>query len=315
MNKSSDIMRLRFLLYIAMLAAGLLLVTYLYDLILLLFLNDKLYGNEIFASAIAIFLLTLPAITYNWWLKNNDTLEQSEHTQAQIRKIDEQQKTALFSNALQLLFRKDDPIARAVGLKELIRLKPHNGEDHDMSGRIDLITASGLNLENSPLQKADLQGANLEEANLKGANLLEANLKGANLLGAILEEAILPEADLQGADLRIANLQKATLVGANLEGVNLYEAVLHGARLQRANLQGANLTGAKLQGANLLGANLQRANLLGADLQGVSLYGVKCLTPDMLRKTINWRKAHLDTSLRQQTEEADRADEESGEDD
>ena len=100
------------------------------------------------------------------------------------------------------------------------------------------------------------------------------------------------------------DLSGAPLNGANLQGANLLDANLKGADMQEANLEGANL-----QEADLKGANLE-----GADLQGANLEKVKNLDPGMLRKAKNWREAKLDTTLRQRTEEADKAGEEAGED-
>jgi hypothetical protein len=69
------------------------------------------------------------------------------------------------------------------------------------------------------LNNTDLQGANLQGAYLQGATLFSANLQEANLLGANLQEANLFDANLQGANLIDANLQ-----GANLQRANLQEA-------------------------------------------------------------------------------------------
>ena len=96
--------------------------------------------------------------------------------------------------------------------------------------------------------------------------------------------------------------------------IDLAGASLNGADLQGANLPDADLKGTDLKDADLEGANLERANLEEADLKGANLEGVKNLDPGMLRKAKNWREAKLDTTLRQQAEEADRAGEEQGED-
>ena len=259
----------RFVLYIAALCVGYFLLQSFHEKKWLTFLVfAELENNDVFNSAIAIFLLTFPVVTFNWLLKNKDTLSQSRQTR-------EQQNEGLFTNALQLVFKENDKQANSVGLKELVRLRQNRLID---PVRVDLVTTAELDLKGVSLNAADLQ-----EANLPGAKLQKASLSGANLQGANL-----PEADLQEVKLQEASLQRAIL--------------------QRANLQGANLQGANLRGASLEEADLLRAKLRGTCLQGANLEGVKNLDPAMLRKANNWREAILDTDLRQQAEKADRAD-------
>ena len=140
----------------------------------------------------------------------------------------------------------------------------------------------GANLQRASLREADLQRASLREADLQGADITQADLQGARLIGADLQGALLSGADLQRASLHEADLRGANLTGANLQGASLEKANLQGASLYGANLQRASLREADLQGANLTGADLQRALLAGADLQEASL--------DMANL---WR-AHLD---------------------
>ena len=141
------------------------------------------------------------------------------------------------------------------------------------------------------LQESYLSGASLEGARLEYANLREAYLQGAKLMSASLQGAILPMARLQGADLNVTNLQgtdlyQTYLQGAdlnvtNLQGAGLYQTHLQGAKLMLASLQGATLQEAHLQGASLSEAYLQGANLIlaslqGADLEEAHLQGVRC---------------------------------------
>ena len=312
-NKLMDMVPSRLVLYIGTLCVGYFLLQSFHEKTWLTFLVfAELEKNDVFNSAIAIFLLTFPVVTFNWLLKNRDTLSQS-------RQMRDQRNEGLFANALQLLFKENDKQANAAGLKELMRLRQSRFID---PVHIDLITATELNLKGILLSAADLQEANLPEANLQKANLSRANLYGANLPEADMQEVNLLEANLQRVILQGTNLQGANLKGANLQGANLEEADLQGANLhgadlegtnlleanlQGANLQGANLQGANLEGVNLQGANLEGVNLQGADLQEANLEGVKNPDPGMLRKAKNWREAILDTDLRQQAEEAGRA--------
>ncbi len=104
----------------------------------------------------------------------------------------------------------------------------------------------------------------LRESNLRDADLNGIELWGADLWKVNLREARLWQAKLGGASLGRANLSEASLWQADLEGAYLWKANLEGANLTEANLEQANL-----EGSNLKGANLQQTNLINADLRKV----------------------------------------------
>lgn len=104
----------------------------------------------------------------------------------------------------------------------------------------------------------------LRESNLRAADLNGIELWGADLWKVNLREAQLWQAKLVGAFLGRANLSDASLWKADLEGAYLWKANLEGANLSEANLEQANL-----EGSNLKGANLQQTNLINADLRNV----------------------------------------------
>lgn len=104
----------------------------------------------------------------------------------------------------------------------------------------------------------------LRESNLRDADLNGIELWGADLWKVNLREAQLWQAKLAGASLGRANLSEASLWKADLEGAYLWKANLEGANLTEANLEQANL-----EGSNLKGANLQQTNLINADLRKV----------------------------------------------
>jgi hypothetical protein len=104
----------------------------------------------------------------------------------------------------------------------------------------------------------------LRESNLRAADLNGIELWGADLWKVNLREAQLWQAKLAGASLGRANLSEASLWKADLEGAYLWKANLEGANLTEANLELANL-----EGSNLKGANLQQTNLINADLRKV----------------------------------------------
>lgn len=148
--------------------------------------------------------------------------------------------------------------------------------------KLDLRRANmqGANLKDADLSASDLEsvqlsGAILYNAKLRSCNLLEANLSGANLNRALFCKANLRSANLSGATLLAANFTDANLYKANLQLANLKVANFCGAKLFLANLQGAKIDKAKLQGTGLIGANLQQASLNGADLNGANLNAAK----------------------------------------
>jgi hypothetical protein len=76
----------------------------------------------------------------------------------------------------------------------------------------------------SPAKPLDLRDTDLRKANLEGAQLLAANLEGARLKAGTLDNAQLQRANLTGA-----RLQDSSLKGTQLQGANLREAKLLGA--------------------------------------------------------------------------------------
>ncbi len=168
------------------------------------------------------------------------------------------------SQALIVVFKEAFPLARSQN-----------------KGSPQSLDATGIQLDNAYMSKADLRQvwtpraslrkvdlskADLNEANLSGADLNEANLRKAELDGTNLNKANLDEANLSGAKLNKANLSKANLNKANLNGANLAEADLIGAELIAASLVGVDLSWSDLSGANLSEAELIEVNLSGADL-------------------------------------------------
>jgi uncharacterized protein YjbI with pentapeptide repeats len=126
-------------------------------------------------------------------------------------------------------------------------------------------------LMEADLSKADLNGADLREAKLMEADLRETTLSGADLREADLREADLREADLRRANLSKANLSKASLIRADLREADLREADFSYSALDEADLREADLRRATLSSVVLCGANLSKANLIRADLRGAFL--------------------------------------------
>jgi uncharacterized protein YjbI with pentapeptide repeats len=172
------------------------------------------------------------------------------------------------------------------------------------------LDATGIQLDNAFLARADLKEgwmpqASLSKANLWGADLREANLRRANLLGVDLCGA-----NLRGADLQEANLRGAVFFGADLRDTDfaeadMREARLFGAKLGRNNFWKANLSradlqigeiakdveemfikgeigGVNLREANLAWATLSATKLNGADLSGACLSGAELIRADLV---------------------------------
>ncbi|MFI1914266.1 pentapeptide repeat-containing protein [Nocardia sp. NPDC020380] len=120
-------------------------------------------------------------------------------------------------------------------------------------GRRDTKGTEQIDLSNTCLVKADLNGANLRGARLEHADLTQAQLEGADLVGttmgrAVLTSADLANADLTGSKLEDASLQFATLPNAALNGADLSGVDLRLARLAEARLDGADFSNADARG-------------------------------------------------------------------
>ncbi|MFJ4656662.1 pentapeptide repeat-containing protein [Nocardia sp. NPDC088792] len=101
-------------------------------------------------------------------------------------------------------------------------------------GRRDTKGAEQIDLSNTCLVKADLNGANLRGAKLNRADLTTADLANADLTGskladASLQTAALLNARLTGADVSGADLRHASLAAAGLEGADFSNADARGA--------------------------------------------------------------------------------------
>ncbi len=167
----------------------------------------------------------------------------------------------------------------------------------DPQGAMQSLDASGIQIDNAFLVKADLKRVWMQQALLRNALLTGADLSGAflmgtnfiraNLIGANLSGTNLCWADLSGVNLNEGNLSGADLSGAKFIGTNLTKADLSRATLITTDLSGASLSGASLSGATLMGANFTRADLSGVDFSGAILIGallfsVRGLTKDQL---------------------------------
>ena len=189
------------------------------------------------------------------------------------------------SQALIVVFKEAFPLARDRLLEEQkAQFKPQS------------LDATGIQLDNAFLWKADLRQAwmpqaFLQKADLGEAKLCEAKLREAKLDGADLRKVNLSEADLRKADLRKATLVETNLLEANLREANLSEAQFVAADLRHADLSFAQLFSAQftmgtyLSGANLRHAGLEYANLFMGKLSGADLSGAKLHGAD-LRETI-----------------------------
>jgi Pentapeptide repeats (8 copies) len=145
------------------------------------------------------------------------------------------------SQALIVVFKEAFPLAR--------------GQETKSPQSLD---ATGIQLDNAYLSRADLKQVWMPQALLRKANLREANLCKAILNGA--------------------NLNGANLIAADLNGAYLIAASLREADIRQANLIGTNLRGADLGGASLSGTNLENT----LSLNGTNLRGVKGLTKEQL---------------------------------
>ncbi|GCE04793.1 pentapeptide repeat-containing protein [Dictyobacter aurantiacus] len=192
------------------------------------------------------------------------------------------------SQALIVVFKEAFPLAR-----DLKEKKPQT------------LDATGIQLDNAYLTKADLKQiwmpqAFLRKAILSEADLSEANLSEANLSEANLSEANLSEANLSKADLRDANLIRINLSGSHLNGALFNKANLSGANLSGAHIGTASFENARLFEADLSGTNLSQARIRDAFFGGANLSGTKLIRTWLWEIDLAWtnlRGANINHSL------------------
>ena len=191
----------------------------------LIYTNDlelikKLYSEDplklVLPFSISATAVSLWSVFWRVWDKAEE-FKNAEFSQNELR----------FSNAVNLLSKKDDPIFPSEGIRELARLKRENKIDPK---RIDQLTISKIRIESGQFFNADLRRIDLSDASLNGADLRYANL--------------------EDADFTIANLENADLEHANLENTNFTKANLKDTDLRNANLENADFTKANLKTQN-----------------------------------------------------------------
>jgi len=141
--------------------------------------------------------------------------------------------------------------------------------------------------------KNDLAGKHL--------NLSETNLDSADLQGADLSRAYLLRTNLDSADLEGTDLNETALLVANLNGAILYNANLSKAELSGANLKNSYLRRVNLGGANLGTAHFTKAQLItSTNLENADLRGAYNLIAAQIKAAKNWQYAHYDPEFRKQ---------------
>jgi uncharacterized protein YjbI with pentapeptide repeats len=147
-------------------------------------------------------------------------------------------------------------------------------------------TFSAADLRRAQLSQADITGAKLDQqVQLSGAHLSGATLKGADLNGVVAQgQNGLPPADFSLAFMPDVVLTDAKLTGVNFSHANFYGALAKAdnATMQQvdftnANLGSVNLAQGRLKGAKLDASNLVNAVLIGADLTP---------TPDLITSSL-----------------------------
>ena len=116
--------------------------------------------------------------------------------------------------------------------------------------------------------------------------LITVNKK--NLAGKNLEKIYMPEAKLVDANLSQANFSDATLTKGDFSG----------AKLNNANFTHTYMPEVNLQNADLSQANLSKAHLANSNVSGANFKGVRNLTPEQIKSTINWETAKYDEEFR-----------------
>ena len=208
--------------------------------------------NEVpmFRSSFFVLVFTMVFSLGVWAIKTHDRKKEFRDTFVQKNEI-------LFSNALQLLFRKENLIEKTIGLKELVKLHKSGMIER---GRIDAITSSGLHLQEINLRGVDLGGTNFSNADFTGADFSAPFIKRTDDVHDYQNQKIYQKEERQPLD-RAADLSNAVLINtsfimANLRGVNFRNADLRG-----ANLSGSVFACVDFRGANLSSANISHCNM------------------------------------------------------
>ncbi|MFI7492979.1 pentapeptide repeat-containing protein [Micromonospora echinaurantiaca] len=131
----------------------------------------------------------------------------------------------------------------------------------------------GLMANNAILQDANLRGARMQEADLEGVIGHGASLRGAQLNSATLRNSGFTEADAEGAKFEGAALDYAVFDNSIFNDCDMREASLIGTRARRASFVGGRLQKANLSKAHLQQSNFSDADLLGAKLDRAGLEG------------------------------------------
>jgi uncharacterized protein YjbI with pentapeptide repeats len=119
---------------------------------------------------------------------------------------------------------------------------------------------AGIRLAGAQMRKAVfVKACRLTNANLAGADLTEVNLRETALPGANLDGTIIERADLSGANLSNAVLTHVRGTASQLIGTDLRQADLSFANFTKADLARADLRGANLTRVSVYEANLARA--------------------------------------------------------
>ena len=118
----------------------------------------------------------------------------------------------------------------------------------------------------------DLRGSDFSQAQIQKAYLSYINLSNSVLFQAQLQGSELSVATMYSLDAREGCFDRAVLIRANLSNSKLTKASLVDANLQGADLRGTDLRGADLRGADLSYAYLQDALMTEAQLSRCNLF-------------------------------------------
>jgi len=122
--------------------------------------------------------------------------------------------------------------------------------------------------------KIDLSDINLFDTDVIGANLNGVDLSGANLQASLFTDIDFRKADFSGANLSWASFYGADFTRANLSNADLIGVEFIGGNFSRVNLRSSKLINANFLEADLNVVNLNKANLDLAIFRVVSFKGV-----------------------------------------
>ena len=226
------------------------------------------------------------------------SLQNLKATQRNVLVAEEKQVTERFTQAINQIG-SDKIEVRLGGIYALERIAKDSPKDHWTI--IEVLSA--FVREKSPLQISNETSEEVVESLAR--NFLTGVSRDIQAALTVIGRRNTPN-DPEDAtiDLSRTNLRSVNLASANLRKVNLRFSDLSSANLNKANLREAVVAETILNGTILLKADLYQVSFETATfgrglLQETDLREAKNITPEQIKKAMNWREAYYDKEFQE----------------